>query len=83
MKKRMDELVEILNYHSKKYHEDDSPLISDYEYDMLMNELINLENQYPMYRSDNSPTHRVGEKPLKEFGKVKHEVPMKRNSNAC
>ncbi len=82
MKKRIDELVEILNYHSKKYHEDDSPLISDYEYDKLMNELLNLEKEYPIYKSENSPTLRIGSQPLKDFEKVKHEIPMESLSNA-
>ncbi len=82
MKNRIDELVKILNYHNKRYYELDAPEISDYEYDMLMNELIALEQQYPEYRSVESPTQRVGGKPLKEFAKVKHTVPLESLSNA-
>jgi len=48
MKKRIDELVELLNYHSRKYHEEDSPIISDYDYDMLLKELAELEQLYPI-----------------------------------
>ena len=82
MKNRIDELVKILNYHNRRYYELDAPEISDYEYDMLMNELIALEQQYPEYRSVESPTQRVGGKPLKEFAKVKHTVPLESLSNA-
>ena len=82
MKNRIDELVKILNYHNKRYYELDAPEISDYEYDMLMNELIALEQQYPEYKSVESPTQRVGGKPLKEFTKIKHTVPLESLSNA-
>lgn len=82
MKNRIYELVKILNYHNRRYYELDAPEISDYEYDMLMNELIALEQQYPEYRSVESPTQRVGGKPLKEFAKVKHTVPLESLSNA-
>ena len=82
MKNRIDELVKILNYHSKRYHEQDSPLITDYEYDMLLKELIELEAKYPMYKSKDSPTQRIGAQPLKEFEKVKHIIPMESLSNA-
>lgn len=82
MKKRIDELVELLNYHSRKYHEEDSPIISDYDYDMLLKELAELEQLYPMYKSDSSPTLRIGSQPLKEFAKVKHEIQMESLSNA-
>lgn len=82
MKKRMDELVELLNYHTKKYHEEDSPEISDFDYDMMLNELIKLEEKYPEYVSLNSPTKRIGGQPLKSFDKVEHIVPMESLSNA-
>ena len=82
MKKRMDELVELLNYHTKKYHEEDSPEISDFDYDMMLNELIKLEEKYPEYVSLNSPTKRIGGQPLKSFDKVEHMTPMESLSNA-
>lgn len=76
VKKRIDELIEIIEYHSNRYYNLDSPEISDFEYDGLMNELKKLEKEYPEYVSSSSPTMRVGGKPLKEFGQVVHEVPM-------
>lgn len=73
---RIQELTDILNYHSKKYYVDDSPEISDYEYDMLLRELENLETEYPEFLSPISPTQRVGGAPLDKFDEVRHEVPM-------
>lgn len=74
--KRIDELREILEKHSYKYYVLDTPSISDYEYDMLMNELKKLEKEHPEYITPSSPTQRVGGKPLKEFTQVTHAVPM-------
>lgn len=74
--KRIDELREILEEHSYKYYVLDTPSISDYEYDMLMNELKKLEKEHPEYITPSSPTQRVGGKPLKEFTQVTHAVPM-------
>lgn len=82
MNKRIEELREILNYHIKKYHEEDSPEISDYEYDMLMKELIELEEKYPEYNSADSPSNRIGGEVSRKFDKVKHDVPMESLANA-
>ena len=57
--KRMKELTELLTYHSHKYYVEDSPEISDYEYDMLLRELKDLEEQYPHLKDPASPTVRV------------------------
>lgn len=76
IKSRIDELRRILDYHSKKYYVDDSPEISDFEYDSLMNELKKLEEEYPQYISTQSPTQRVGGAALDKFEKVVHEVQM-------
>ncbi|CCJ33861.1 DNA ligase [Caloramator australicus RC3] len=76
IKKRIEELREIIEYHNHKYYVEDNPEISDYEYDMLMRELKKLEEEYPQFKSPNSPTERVGGKPLKEFQQVQHAVPM-------
>lgn len=76
-KKRIEELVEELNYHSIKYYVEDSPQISDYDYDMLMRELKGLESEYPELILKHSPTQRVGDRPLTEFEPVHHEVAMK------
>jgi len=75
-KKRMDELVSLINYHAKKYYTDDAPEISDYDYDMLNRELVELEEKYPEFRSAQSPSLRVGGAVLKGFDEVRHEVPL-------
>ncbi len=75
--KKILELTEKLNYYSDKYYMDDSPEISDYEYDMMQRELKNLEEQYPQFVLENSPTKRVGggvESRL--FSEVTHLVKM-------
>lgn len=74
--KRIKELIKLLDYHSKRYYVDDSPEISDYEYDMLFRELETLEEEYPQYADPQSPTKRVGGKALDKFEKVRHDVPM-------
>lgn len=76
VKKRIEELSEIIQYHSNKYHVLDESEISDFEYDRLMHELVELEKNNPEYISPNSPTMRIGGKPLKGFGQIVHEVPM-------
>lgn len=76
IKKRIEELTNSLNYHSHKYYVEDSPEISDFEYDKMLVELEKLENEYPQYASEISPTKRVGGAVLKEFNQVVHEVRM-------
>jgi DNA ligase (NAD+) len=75
-KKRIEELTEQLLIHNKKYYVDDNPEISDYEYDQLMQELIQLEEENPSQASPHSPTKRVGGTPLKRFNEIIHIVPM-------
>jgi len=67
----------LLNYHSKKYYVEDSPEISDVEYDKLFYRLVKLEEEYPEYRDANSPTVRVGGKASDKFEKITHNVPLK------
>ena len=57
VQKRIQELSELLEYHSKKYYVEDNPEITDYEYDMMLRELENLESEHPEYISPLSPTH--------------------------
>ncbi len=76
IQKRIQELSELLEYHSKKYYVEDDPEISDYEYDMMLRELENLESEHPEYISPLSPTQRVGGKAVEGFNEVTHEVPM-------
>ena len=75
-KKRIEELRKETAYHAKKYYDDDAPEISDFEYDMLMLELRNLEKQYPEFSSDESLTQKVGGTVKEGFQKVTHEVPL-------
>lgn len=65
-----------LNEHSYRYYVLDEPTISDAEYDKLYHELLNLEQNYPQFISKDSPTQRIGDKPLDGFSQVKHEIPM-------
>ena len=75
-KKRIEELRKETAYHAKKYYDEDSPEISDFEYDMLMNELKNLEKKYPELITKDSLTQKVGGTVKKGFEKVEHEVPL-------
>jgi len=75
-KKRIEELRKQVEYHAKKYYDDDNPEISDFEYDMLMLELRNLENKYPEFISNDSLTQKVGGTTKEGFSKVTHIVPL-------
>lgn len=74
IKKHMRELEEKLLYHSNKYYDDDAPEISDYEYDMMLEELKRLEAEHPELASPSSPTRRVAGHVAEKFEKVTHEV---------
>lgn len=75
-KKRAGELRPLLQYYTKKYF-DDEQVVSDYEYDMLMRELKQIEKEYPELITEDSPTQRVGTGAIKKgFEKVTHEVPL-------
>ena len=76
IKKRIDELVEILNKASYEYYTLDCPTITDQEYDDYYRELENLEKENPDLIREDSPTKRVGGKVIDEFVKVTHNVPM-------
>ena len=75
-KARIEELRKLTEYHAKKYYDDDKPEISDFEYDMLMVELRNLEKEYPEFIDKNSLTQKVGGKVKEGFNKVEHDVPL-------
>ncbi|MBQ1546354.1 MAG: NAD-dependent DNA ligase LigA [Clostridia bacterium] len=75
-KRRVEELTQVLNYHNKRYYDEDSPEISDYDYDMLLRELEQLETQYPNLLKEDSPTQRVGGERAEKFSPVEHTVPM-------
>ncbi len=73
---KIDGLVKKLNYHSYRYYVLDAPEITDYEYDMMFKELLELEKQFPELIREDSPTQRVGGQPLGAFEQVVHAVPM-------
>ncbi len=75
-KKRIKELRDITAYHAKRYYDEDNPEISDFEYDMLMLELRNLEKEFPEFIDKDSLTQKVGGTVKEGFEKVEHEVPL-------
>lgn len=70
------QLTQQLKYHNDKYYNQDTPEISDYEYDMLLRQLEQLEDEYPQLKNEDSPTNRVGGKASEKFSSVVHTVPM-------
>lgn len=74
--KRIAELSEVIDNHNYRYYVLAQPSISDYDFDMLMNELIELEKEFPELALPSSPTQRVGGDITKEFPLVKHRYPM-------
>lgn len=73
---RIKDLSQQIELHNHLYYVESSPIISDYEFDQLLNELIELENKYPEYAFDDSPSKRVGGDITKKFNTVKHKVRM-------
>lgn len=82
MKERIHELQTLLTRYNYEYHVEDNPSIPDTEYDALLRELIELESEYPEYKTDTSPTVRVGGEILSNFEKVTHSSPMLSLGNA-
>ena len=76
MKQRIIDLTAQLNQANYRYYVLDDPQMADYEYDMLLRELENLEETYPEYAQPDSPTKRVGGEALSKFQKVNHPVPL-------
>ena len=81
IRKKILELVHVINQANLDYHTLDKPTISDYEYDQLLKELIELEEKYPEYKEIDSPTQKIGGALLDNFTKVKHSIPMMSLSN--
>ena len=75
-KNRAEKLRADLEYHNNLYYNQDSPEISDYEYDMLLRELEGLENEFPEIKTSDSPTQHVGGEAAEKFSPVEHTVPM-------
>ncbi|MEO6697681.1 MAG: NAD-dependent DNA ligase LigA [Gammaproteobacteria bacterium] len=82
VRRRIEQLREEIAHHNYLYYVLDQPQIPDAEYDRLLRELETLETQNPELITPDSPTQRVGVKPLKKFGEVRHDVPMLSLANA-
>jgi DNA ligase (NAD+) len=82
VKKRIEDLIEKISSHERKYYVDDNPEITDLEFDRLLSELKNLEQENPELITPDSPTQRVGGKPLEGFPTVEHRAPMLSLDNA-
>lgn len=78
---RHKQLSNEIQRHNQLYYELDAPVISDAEYDKLLMELMQLEKDFPLLTSDDSPTQNVGSAPARKFGKVEHLTPMLSISN--
>lgn len=76
IKKRIEELIKIIDKANREYYLEDNPTLSDQEYDRYMGELISLEERYPDLKREDSPTVRVGTKVQDKFNKVTHKISM-------
>jgi DNA ligase (NAD+) len=81
VEEKLAKLREEIEYHNYRYYVLDDPVISDVEFDRLMNELISLENEHPELVTEDSPTQRVGAVPITAFAGVVHRSPMMSLSN--
>jgi DNA ligase (NAD+) len=79
--RRAAELCDLIRHHERLYYVDAAPEITDFEFDELMHELLDLEEQHPELATPDSPTLRVGGEPLEGFETVTHRVPMKSIGN--
>lgn len=74
--KRLAKLRRKIKEHDRRYYEEAAPVISDREYDRLYRKLVDLETQFPQLATPDSPTQRVGGKPLEAFAQIQHRLPM-------
>jgi len=81
IKNQVEKLTQEINQHNYNYYVLDKPIISDYEFDILLTQLIELENQYPQLKLEDSPTQRVGGAITKNFETAEHKFPMLSLSN--
>ena len=81
IKLKIEQLTEAINYHNKLYYTDDNPEIEDYEYDKLFRELENIENEFPEFKKEDSPTNKIGNIILDKFEKFEHPIAMYSLSN--
>ena len=76
IRKRMDELINLINKYNEAYYQNNESLISDLAFDQLLHELQKLENENPLFALSNSPTQKVGGTITKQFKSVTHRFPM-------
>jgi DNA ligase (NAD+) len=74
--RRIESLRRNIEEHNHRYYEEAAPVISDREYDKLYQELVDLETKFPHLVTSDSPTQRVGGKPLQAFAQIRHRLPM-------
>ena len=72
----LTELRQQIEHHNRLYHQQDSPEITDQEFDRLFDRLLNIEKRHPELISEDSPSQRVGSEPLSGFSQIEHKVPM-------
>ena len=82
IKKKYQKKINLYNYYNKKYYNDNISEITDFDYDKLKKDILDLEKQYKFLKSNKSPLITVGYKPSKNFKKIKHKVPMLSLANA-
>ncbi len=81
VRERVERLRAELERHNQLYYQHAAPEVSDQEFDALLRELQDLEDQHPEFAAEDSPTRRVGGMPLEEFAPAKHLVPMQSLDN--
>ena len=81
-RERLKQLRTSINFHNYHYHVLDTPIISDYEFDQLVNELRQIEAQFPRLVTPDSPSQRMGGRPVEKFTKLRHPVPILSLANA-
>ncbi len=82
IKEEIEKLREEIRFHEYKYYVENKPIITDYEFDLLLKKLEELEKEYPQLVTPDSPTQRIGEKPVDGFKSYPHEIPMLSLQNA-
>ncbi len=76
IKKELQELRKEIEEHNRRYYLDDSPILSDEEYDRLFDRLLEIETQFPEFVTEDSPSQRVGTTPSEKFAQSPHRIPM-------
>jgi DNA ligase (NAD+) len=82
LKERLAQLRREIHFHNYHYHVQDDPVISDYEFDQLLAELRQIEEEHPEWITPDSPTQRAGSQPAERFTKVRHPAPILSLANA-